>query len=184
MSTVETRSSAIANKPPEAWCISYYVMFSREVKWRCRRWRTSDSQNCVFTTFHLTPSTRGSPPPIGFTFVMRKLEDLGYNLVQVAWLSTWVQDISVTDRQPGRHSKCRANARSMRRAAKMVWVTFVRGNAGAYSLPSAMNVKRSQWDATDHETEHESKWYRRQQTCSEKLLPTPHSTLSLPPVPR
>jgi len=65
---IQTRSSAIADKPPDAGLTGF-----------C---------DCYQRLSHLTPSLRGSPRTIRFIFGMEELEWLSYNLVKVARRST------------------------------------------------------------------------------------------------
>jgi len=92
-----TRNSAVTAKPPNACCISYYVLPSGEVKWRSSFYFTSPEGNTdahgIQSIAYLRhsvwrPQWGESPRAIGFIFGVGKLEWLGYNLVKVAWWST------------------------------------------------------------------------------------------------
>jgi len=94
--------------------IAFHAVLSRATLWRMTVIYWPDFLTFTYPSPIWRPQWRRSPWAVRFIFFVGKLEWLGYNLVTVAQcLST----NRLTDRQPSRHSKCRANA--LRRAAKI-----------------------------------------------------------------
>jgi len=118
--TLKTRSSAVADKPPDA-CARYAVL-SRAALWWLTALYWLNFSTFTYRSSIWRPQRGKSPRAIGFKFGTGKLEWLGYNTMKVAWwltqsfghnTSTWQ-----THRQPRRHRKRRANA--LRRAAMII----------------------------------------------------------------
>jgi len=94
----------------------------------------------IFRALPFSPIWRlqweGSTRAIGSIFDMRRLEWMGYNLVNVACWSTQSVGHSTstwqTDRQPRHHSKCHANA--LRQAAKFLLYNYLHGSCWGFGF--------------------------------------------------
>jgi len=93
---INTTSSAIADKPPDACVLSWAALW----------WMTVIYWPGFPTTYPSPiscPQWGGSPKAIGFIYGMEKLEWLGYNMVKVAWWSTHLGTIRQRDRHTDSH---------------------------------------------------------------------------------